>query len=134
MGGMTLALIGSAAAIGPTAALFLVRVILPVAIIATVLVVGLSTTALTAWGRMCLINGIMSIALAAASVQGRGQPLWLTDPGYERALDQAIQWWLGHLVSTAAAYFAGAIVIAAVLFALSYWLLRSPHRRHRDAF
>jgi|SRR6516162_7168255 hypothetical protein len=134
MGGMTLALIGSAAAIGPTAALLLVRVILPVAIIATVLVVGLSTTALTAWGRMCLINGIMSIALAAASVQGRGQPLWLTDPGYERALDQAIQWWLGHLVSTAAAYFAGAIVIAAVLFALSYWLLRSPHRRHRDAF
>jgi len=134
MGGMTLALIGSAAAIGPTAALLLVRVILPVAIIATVLVVGLSTTALTAWGRMCLINGITSIALAAASVQGRGQPLWLTDPGYERALDQAIQWWLGHLVSTAAAYFAGAIVIAAVLFALSYWLLRSPHRRHRDAF
>src|SRR6516162_4213640 len=134
MGGLTLGLIGLAVAIGRIAALLLVQLILPVAMIATVLIVSLASTARAAWGRMCLINGIMSIALAAASVQGRGQPLWLTDPGYERALDQAIQWWLGHLVSTAAAYFAGAIVIAAVLFALSYWLLRSPHRRHRDAF
>lgn len=133
MGGLTLALIGLTAAVGATAALFLVQLILPVAMIVTVLVVSLSLTARSAWGRLCLINGIMSIALAAASVEGRGQPLWPADPGYERALDRAMQWWLGHVISTAAAYFSGAIVAAATLFALSYWLLRSPHGRHRDA-
>ena len=133
MGGLTLALIGLALAIGPMAALLLVQLILPVAMIATVLAVSLSSTARAAWGRLCLINGIISIALAGASVQGRGQPLWPTDPDYERALDQSIQCWLGHVISTAAAYFGGALVVAAVLFALSYWLLRSPDGRHRDA-
>ncbi len=133
MGGLTLALIGLTVAVGPTAALFLVQLILPVAMIATVLVVSLSSTGRAAWGRLCLINGIMSIALAAASVEGRAQPLWPADPGYERALDQGMQWWLGHVISTAAPYLSGAIVAAATLFALSYWLLRSPHGRHRDA-
>ena len=132
MGGLTLGLIGLAVAIGPIAALLLVQLILPVAMIATVLIVSLASTARAAWGRLCLINGIMSIALAAASVQGQGQPLWPTDPGYERALDQGIQWWVGHVISTAAAYFGGAVVVAAVLFALSYWLL-PPHGLHRDA-
>jgi len=133
MGGLTLGLIGLAVAIGPIAALLLVQLILPVAMIATVLIVSLASTARAAWGRLCLINGIMSIALAAASVQGQGQPLWPTDPGYERALDQGIQWWVGHVISTAAAYFGGAVVVAAMLFALSYWLLRPPHGLHRDA-
>jgi hypothetical protein len=133
MGGLTIALIGLALAIGPMAALLLVQLILLVAMIATVLVVSLSSTTRAAWGRLRLINGIMSIALAAASVQGRAQPLWPTDPGYERALDQAMQWWLGHVISSAAAYFSAAIVAAAVLFVLSYWLLRSPHGRHPAA-
>jgi len=132
MGGLTLGLIGLAVAIGPMAALLLVQLILSVAMIATVLVVSLASTARAAWGRLCLING-MCIALAAASVQGQGQPLWPADPSYERALDQGIQWWVGHVISTAAAYFGGAIVVAAVLFVLSYWLLRSPHGLHRDA-
>lgn len=133
MAGLTLALIGLAAAAGPTAALLLVELVLPVAMIATVLVVSLSSTTRAAWGRLCLINGILSIALATASVQGRGQPLWPTDPGYERVLDQAIQWWLVHLIWTTAAYFGATIIVAAVLFALSYWLLRSSHGRHRGA-
>jgi len=133
MGGLTLTLTGLTAAVGQTAALLLVQLILPVAMIATVLVVSLSSTARAAWGRLCLINGIVSIALAAASVEGRGQPLWPADPGYERALDRAMQWWLGHVISTAAAYFSAAIVAAATLFVLSYWLLRSRHGRHRDA-
>jgi hypothetical protein len=75
MGGLTLVLIGLAAAIGPTATLLLVQLILPVAMTAIVLVVSLSSTARAAWGRLCLINGIMSIALAALSVQGTAQPL-----------------------------------------------------------
>ena len=104
MGGLTLGLIGLAVAIGPIAALLRVQLILPVAMVATVLIVSLASTARAAWGRLCLINGIMSIALAAASVRGQGQPLWPTDPGYERALDQGIQWWVGHVISTAAAY------------------------------
>ena len=41
------------------------------------------------------------------------------------ALDRGMQWWLGHVISIAAAYFSGDIVAAATLFALSYWLLRS---------
>jgi len=133
MGALTLGLIGLAVAIGSMAAVLLVQSILSVAMIATVLIVSLSSTTRAAWGRLCLINGIVSIALAAASVEGRGQPLWPADPGYERALDRAMQWWLGHVISTAAAYFGGAIVVAAVLFVLSYWLLRSPHGLHRDA-
>ena len=39
---------------------------------------------------------------------------------------RGMQWWLGHVISTAAPYLSGAIVAAATLFALSYWLLRSP--------
>jgi hypothetical protein len=132
MGSLTLCLIGLIAAVGPTAALFLVQLILPVAMIAIVLVVSLSSTARAVWGRLCLINGIISIAVAAA-VEGRGQPLWPADPTYEHTLDRAMQWWLGELISTAAAYFSAAMIAAATLLALSYWLLRSPHRSRRAA-
>jgi len=78
------------------------------------------------------MNGVVSIALAGANVQN-GPPLWPTDPVYEHALDQAMQWWVRHAIWTTAAYFAAAMIIAAVLFALSYWLLHSPHGRHRQA-
>jgi len=133
MGGLTVSLIGLAAAIEPAAAQPLVQLILPAAVISVVLLASFSSTARAAWGRLCLINGILSVGLAVGSVPGRGQPLWPMDPGYENALDQAIQWWLSHVIWTAAAYFGGGIVVAAVLFALSYLLLRSPHGRHRDA-
>ena len=106
---------------------------LPVALIAIVLVTVFSPSSRAAWGRLCLIDGIVSFALAVASVQVRGQPLWPTDPGCEHALDRGIRWWLKHEIWTAATYFGGTIIVAAVLFALSYWLLRSPHARHRGA-
>jgi hypothetical protein len=132
MGGLTLALVGLTAVLGPAGVAHpLVRLIFPVAAIATVLIAALSSSARTAWGRMCLMNGVVSIALAGANVQN-GPPLWPTDPVYERALDQAMQWWVRHLIWTTAAYFAAATIIAAVLFALSYWLLHSPHGQHRD--
>jgi hypothetical protein len=57
----------------------------------------------------------------------------LSDPAYESALDQAMQWWLKHLILTTATYFTAALAIAAALFALSYWLLHSSHQRHRQA-
>ena len=136
MGGVTLALVVLTAVLGPlgSAALFhpLVQLTFPAAAIATVLITALSSSARAAWGRLCLMNGVMSLALAGASVEN-GQPLWPTDPVYERALDQAMQWWVRHVIWTTAAYFAVMVIIAAVLFALSHWLLYSPHRRHRQA-
>jgi hypothetical protein len=132
MGSLTLALIGLSAMLGPigVAAVLhpLVRWIFPVAAIATVLIAALSSSARAAWGRLCLMNGVVSIARAGANVQN-GQPLWPEDPVYERALDRAMQRWLRHAIWTTAAYFAVAMIIAAVLFALSYWLLHSPHVR-----
>jgi hypothetical protein len=56
MGSLTLCLIGLIATVGPTAALFLVQLTLPVAMIAIVLVVSLSSTARPVWGRLFLIN------------------------------------------------------------------------------
>jgi hypothetical protein len=44
-----------------------------------------------------------------------------------------MQWWLRNLIWTTATYFAAALTIAAALFALSYWLLDSSHRRYRQA-
>jgi hypothetical protein len=136
MGGLTLALVVVTAALGPMgmAALVhpLVQLMFPAAAIATVLIAALSLSARAAWGRLCLMNGVLSLALAGASVEN-GQPLWPTDPVYERALDQAMQWWVRHVIWTTAAYFAAAMITAAVLFTLSYWLLHSPDRRHRQA-
>jgi uncharacterized membrane protein YkvI len=136
MGSLTLALIGLATIVRAGSAETgrpLVQLILTAAAVATILIVVLSTTPRTTWGRLCLANGVVSIALAAASLQGRGQPLWSPNLLYQRALDQGTQWWLRHLMWTAAAYSTAAIVVAAVLFAVSYWLLRWPHRRHREA-
>ena len=136
MGGLTLALVVLTTAFGPIGAAALVhpmgKLTVPAAAIATVAIGALSSSVRKAWGRLCLMNGVVSLALAGVSVEN-GQPLWPTDPLYERALDQAMQWWVRHVIWTTAAYFAAALIIAAVLFALSYWLLHSPRVRHRQA-
>jgi hypothetical protein len=132
MSGLTIALIVAGVGFKAIDPRLLLKLMLPVALIAIVLVTVYSPSARAAWGRRCLIDGIVSFALAVASVQVRGQPLWPTDPRYEHALDQGIRWWLKHEIWTAATYFVGTIIVAGVLFALSYWLLRSPHVRHRD--
>ena len=136
MGGLTLALVVLTTAFGPIGAAALVhpmgKLTVPAAAIATVAIGALSSSVRKAWGRLCLMNGIATLALAGVSVED-GQPVWPTDPAYERALDQAMQWWVGQVIWTTAAYFAAALIIAAALFSLSYWLLHSPHRRHRQA-
>jgi hypothetical protein len=136
MGLFTLALVGLTTVLGPMgrAALVdpLVQLMFPAAAIVTVLIAALSSSARTAWGRLCLMNGVVGLAFAGVNVEN-GPPLWPTDPVYERALDQAMQWWVMHLIWTTGAYFTAALIIAAVLFALSYWLLRSPHRQHLEA-
>jgi hypothetical protein len=136
MGGLTLVLVFLTAVLGPIRVASLVdplmKLIVPAATIVTVLVAALSCSVRTAWGRLCLMNGVVSLALAGISVE-IGQPLWPADPVYERALDQAMQWWVKHVIWTTAAYFAAALITAAILFAFSYWLLHSPHRQHRHA-
>jgi hypothetical protein len=64
--------------------------------------------------------------VSVSKVVNRSGP---SDPAYESALDQAMQW-LKHLILTTATYFAAALAIAAALFAL---LLHSSHQRHRQA-
>ncbi len=98
-----------------------------------VLIAVLSTTARAAWGRLCLANGVVAIALAAASLQTRGQPIGAADTIYEHALDQSIQWWLRHLLWSATAYSGAAIILGLVFFVLSYWLLHWPFGRRRAA-
>jgi hypothetical protein len=136
MGGLTLALVVLTTLLGPmgVAALVhpLVQLIFPAAAIVTVLIAFLSSSVRTAWGRLCLMNGVVSLALAGVSIEN-GQPLWPADLLYERALDQAMQWWVRHLIWTTAAYFVAVVFIAAVLFAFSYWLRYSPKIRHRQA-
>ncbi len=137
MASLTLILIGLTATVVPPGSAGigqpLVQLIVPVAAIATVLIVALSTTARAAWGRLCLSNGIVTIALAVASLRSFGQLIWPTDHVYEHALDQAMQSWLGHLMWTGAAFSSAAIVVALVFFALSYWLLHRPHGQQRAA-
>jgi hypothetical protein len=136
MGCLALALIGLTTVLGPVKlAAFvdpMVKFTVPAAAIVTVLIAALSSSPRIAWGRLCLMNGVMSIALAGVGVQS-GQPLWSADPLYERALDQGMQWWLTHMIWTTAGYFAVTLIMGAALFALRYWLLHSPHRRHRQA-
>jgi len=133
---LTCALIGLSAALGPigVAAVLhpLAQLIFPLAAIAVALIAALSSSVRRAWGRLCLMNGVVSATLAGASVEV-GQPLWPADPVYEHALDEAMQWWLRHVIWSTAAYFATAMIIAAALFALSYWLLHSSHGPHRQA-
>jgi hypothetical protein len=136
MSGLTLALVGLMTAFGPIGAAALVhpmvKLTVPAAATATIVIAALSSSVRKAWGRLCLMNGVVSLALAGVSVES-GQPLWPTDPLYERALDQAMQSWVRHVIWTTAAYFAATVIIAAALFALSYWLLHWPHRRPRQA-
>jgi uncharacterized membrane protein len=119
--------IGLAAFVDP-----MVKFTVPAVAILTVLIAVLSTSPRIAWGRLCLMNGVMCIALAGVGVQG-DQPFWARDPLYERALDQGMRWWLTDAIWRTACYFAVTLIIGAALFALSYWLLHSSHRRHREA-
>jgi len=137
MGSITLAMIGLTAVLGrdgPAAVVnsLALLLIVPIAAITIVLIATLSSSARTVWGRLCLMNGGVSITLAGAAVQA-GQPLWPADPVYERALDEAIKWWLRHMIWTGVAYAGAMIIVGAVLFALSYRLLHPPSGRRRDA-
>ncbi len=84
-------------------------------------------TVKSVWGRGCLVNGVLS-AIAAVGVRvedGRGPGEFV----YPNDLDRVIGP-LNHLVWAFLAR-AGLVffVLAAVLIAISYWLLGPPHRK-----
>ncbi len=81
----------------------------------------------SAWGHGCLFNGLLSAAVAV-SLQVQDEP-WLGGSSFAQDLDRAIGP-LTHFVWALAAR-AGlvALILAAVLVALSYWLLGPPHRK-----
>jgi hypothetical protein len=80
-----------------------------------------------AWGRGCLVNGVMS-AVAAIGLHVQNE-LWQGRSPSAEDLDRAIGP-LTHLVwALAARVGAITLVLALVLLALSYWLLGPPHRR-----
>src|SRR6516225_3546801 len=79
MGGLTLAsvlLTTGLAPIGVVAFVHpMVKLIVSAAAIATVVIAGFSSSVRRAWGRLCLMNGIATLALAGVSVED-GQPVW----------------------------------------------------------
>ncbi len=81
----------------------------------------------SAWGVGCFINGLLSTAVAVgARVQN---DLWMSQSHYAEDLDRAFGS-VAHFVSALAARVGIiALILAAALFALSYWLLNPPHRK-----
>jgi cbb3-type cytochrome oxidase subunit 3 len=79
------------------------------------------------WARGCLVNGMLS-AVVGISFQLQDAP-WSGQPGYADDIDKAIGPMTGLLWAFAARIGVVALVLAAILFATSYWLFRPP-RRH----
>ena len=79
------------------------------------------------WGAGCFINGLLSTTVAIGfHVQDN---LWTGRSGYTEDLDRAIGPLTHFVWALAARVGLVALVLAAVLFALSYWLLGPPHRK-----
>ena len=80
-----------------------------------------------AWGGGCLVNGFLSTAVAV-SFRVQDEP-WSGRMPYQDDLDRAIGPLTHFVWALAARIGLAAFVLAAILFALSYWLLGPPHRK-----
>jgi hypothetical protein len=80
----------------------------------------------SAWARGCLVSGMLS-AVVGVSLQVQDQP-WSGRPVYPDDLDKAIGPLTNLLWAFAARIGIVAFVLAAILFAISYWLFRPPRR------
>lgn len=78
------------------------------------------------WARGCLVNGVLS-AVVGVGLQAQDQP-WFGRPVYPDDLDKAIGPLTNLLWAFAARIGIVAFVLAAILFAISYWLFRPPRR------
>ncbi len=79
------------------------------------------------WGAGCFINGLLSTAVAVSfHVQ---DDLWAGRSRYAENLDRAIGPLTGFVWALAARIGLIALIIAIILFALSYWLLGPPRRK-----
>ncbi|MGC2413190.1 MAG: hypothetical protein WA459_10910 [Stellaceae bacterium] len=84
-------------------------------------------SARSGWGRGCLVNGLLS---AAVAIGFRAQDdLWAGRPQYTEDLDRAIGPLTHFVWALAARIGLIALILATVLFALSFWLLGPPHRK-----
>jgi hypothetical protein len=78
-----------------------------------------------AWGDGCFVNGLLSTAVAL-SFRVQDEP-WSGRLQYPDDLDRAIGSLTHFVWALAARVGLATLVLAAVLFALSYWLLGPPH-------
>jgi hypothetical protein len=79
------------------------------------------------WGRGCLVNGLLSTAVAAGF--GTQDEFWSGRSGYMEDLDRAMGPLTDFVWALAARVGLIALMLAAVLFALSCLLLGPPHRK-----
>ena len=103
---------------------------LAVALGAGILVVAIavwSWGARSAWRRASLA-GVLSSGAVAAGSRVQDEP-WSGGPGYMQEIDRAIGPLNDFLWALAARGAISILVLAAVLFALTYWLLGPPRRK-----
>ena len=81
----------------------------------------------SAWGRGFLVNGLLSAAVAV-SFRVQDEP-WLGQVQYPNDLDRAIGPLTHFVWALVARAGLAALIVAAVLLGLSYWLLGPPHRK-----
>ncbi len=86
-----------------------------------------SSSSRSAWGRGCLVNGLLS-TVVGVSFRAQDES-WSGHMPYTEDLDRAIGPLTHFVWALAARIGLAAFVLAAVLFALSYWLLGPPHRK-----
>jgi hypothetical protein len=86
-----------------------------------------SMSARRAWGRGFLVDGLLSVAVGIGfQLQS---PSWPEESQYQYDLDRAIGP-LNHFIWIFVAKIGLlALILAVLLFALGYWLLRPPHRQ-----
>jgi len=85
-----------------------------------------SVSARSAWGRGCLVDGLLSVAVGVG-FRLQEEP-WSNGSQYMRDLDRAIGPLTPFVWALAAWAGLAALMLATVLLALSWWLLGPPHR------
>ena len=85
------------------------------------------SSARSAWARGCLANGLLS-AVVAFSFRTQDD-LWVGRSQYTENLDRAIGPLTHFIMGLAARVGLVALILAAILFVLSYWLVRPPHHK-----